>query len=221
MNESLFFLHVLVIFGFAVAAIKLGKEALTAWVSLQAVLANLFVIKQISFFGFNVTCSDAFAIGSILGLNLLQEYFGRPAAVRALKICLFCMVFFVVMAQFHLFYEASIFDSAHIAYETILSASPRLLFASMTVFFFVQQVDVRIFSWLKKKHSKLLFRNGISLTLSQLLDTSLFSFLGLWGIADSLCDIIVVSFLIKLLIIALLSPVTAVSKRWIQPAEAA
>lgn len=215
MNETTFFLHVLVVFGFALGALKLGKEALTAWICLQAVLANLFVIKQISFFGFNITCSDVFAIGSILGLNLLQEYFGRAIAVKALKICLFCMVFFVAMTQFHLFYEASLYDTAHLAYETILSESPRLLFASITVFFFVQQVDLRIFNWLKKRNSKLLFRNGISLTISQILDTSLFTFLGLWGIIDSLFDIMLISFLIKLLIIALLSPVTTLSKRWI------
>jgi uncharacterized integral membrane protein (TIGR00697 family) len=221
MNEVLFFFHILVVFGFALAALKLGKEALTAWICLQAVLANLFVIKQISFLGFNITCSDVFAIGSILGLNLLQEYFGRQTAVRALKICLFCMIFFVTMTQFHLRYQPSLYDTAHIAYGTILSESPRLLFASITVFFFVQQVDLRLFNWLKKRNLKLFFRNGLSLTISQLLDTSLFTFLGLFGIIDSLLDIMIISFFIKLIIIALLSPVTALSKRWIVTPEAA
>lgn len=221
MNETIFFFHVLLVFLFALGAVKLGKEALIAWICLQAVLANLFVIKQISFFGFNITCSDVFAIGSILSLNLLREYFSQEAASKALKICLFCMLFFVAMAQLHLSYQASIYDTSDSAYKIILCQSPRLLCASIAVFFFVQKIDLLLFHWLKQRNIPLFIRNGFSLSASQLLDTVLFTCLGLWGIIDSLLDIMLVSFVIKLLIIALLNPVTALIRRWIHlPTEA-
>lgn len=216
MNEALFLIHVVIVMGFGLAALKIGKSALTAWIALQAVLANLFVIKQICFFHFHVTCSDVFAIGSIFGINLLREYFGKEAAKRALWSCFFAMVFFVTMAQIHLYYEPSPYDSAHPSFETILSSSPRLLFASIAVFFIVQQIDLRLFSFLKDRFSiiPLSIRNGFSVATTQFLDTFLFSILGLWGLVESLSDVILISFLIKLVIIALMSPLIHFSRRF-------
>src|ERR1700704_2652696 len=104
MNELIFFLQTILILGFALGAFKLGKEALIAWVAIQALIANLFVLKQITLFGLDVTASDAFAIGSLLGLNFLQEYFNREEANKATWICFFFMIFFVLVSQIHLFY---------------------------------------------------------------------------------------------------------------------
>jgi queuosine precursor transporter len=204
MNEIIFFIHIIIIIVFANGALKLGREALTAWVALQAILANLFVIKQMVLFGFNVTCSDVFAIGSIFGLNLLQEHFGQNTARRAAKICFYFMLFFALMSQVHLLYEPSLHDISHPSFVTILSPAPRLLLASLATFFLVQQIDLRFFAFLKNRFTKmpLMARNGISLTLSQFLDTVLFSFFGLFGEVANILDIIFVSFALKLLIVA-------------------
>jgi queuosine precursor transporter len=216
MNETLFFIHVASVMGFGLAALKMGKNALTSWIALQAVLANLFVIKQICFFSFHITCSDVFAIGSIFGLNLLREYFGKEAVKGALWCCFFTMVFFVTMAKIHLLYSPSPFDTAHQAFQTILSSSARLLFASLGVFVLVQQIEVRFFSFLKEKWTwiPLTIRNALSTSSTQLLDTFLFSVLGLWGLIANLSDIILVSFSLKILIIALMSPLIHFSKRF-------
>ncbi len=217
MNETLFLIHILIVVGFGLLALKMGKTALTAWVALQAVLANLFVLKQICFFDFHVTCSDVFAIGSILGLNLLREYFGKTAAEKALWTCFFSMVFFVAMAHLHLLYSPSPFDTTHTAFTTILSSSWRLLFASIGVFFLVQQIELRLFGHLKDKfqHIPLSIRSGISLASTQFLDTLLFSIFGLWGLVACLFDVILVSFLIKLLVIACMTPLLIFSKRFV------
>ncbi|CUI17054.1 conserved putative membrane protein [Candidatus Protochlamydia naegleriophila] len=208
MNEILFFIQVLLIIGFALAALKLGKSALTAWVAVQALIANLFVLKQITLLGFDVTASDAFAIGSLLGLNFLQEYFSREDANRATWICFFFMVFFVLVSQIHLLYKPSPYDETQLAFVAILSASPRLLIASMSVFFVVQQIDIRFFSFLKKKLPQASFalRAAIALILSQFLDTFLFSFAGLYGIVASVADIIFISFIVKLVVIFCFTP---------------
>ena len=76
MNEFVFFLHIFVVATFALGACRLGKEMLVAWIGLQAVLANLFVLKQMKLFWLDVTCSDVYAVGAFLSLNLLQEYYG-------------------------------------------------------------------------------------------------------------------------------------------------
>ena len=215
MNELHFFIHLIIIFGFGVVALKLGKQYLATWVAIQTILANLFVIKQMYFFGFNVTCSDAFAIGSILGLNLLQEYFGREIAKKALWGAFFSMIFFAAMSEMHLLYLPNIHDTAHAAYEQLLTPSPRLLAASITVFWFTQQMDMRLFQFLRQKKSMPFWaRNAISLSLTQFFDTVLFTFLGLWGLVSSLWDIITVSFLLKILIISCMTPFLAFTKRF-------
>jgi uncharacterized integral membrane protein (TIGR00697 family) len=216
MNEALFLLHVLIVIGFGLVAFRIGKIALTAWICLQAVMANLFVIKQICFFGFHVTCSDVFAIGSVFGLNLLREYFGKEAAKSALWTCFFGILFFVAMTQIHLLYKPSPYDTAHPSFEAILSLSPRILIASLCVFFLVQQIDLRLFGHLKEKFLRipLSIRNAFCVGTTQFLDTFLFSIAGLWGLVANLSDIILVSFLIKLLVIALMSPLIHFSKRF-------
>lgn len=211
MNESIFLLHVAVVIGFALGALRLGKEALTTWIALQAVLANLFVIKQMTFFGFTVTCSDVFAIGSIAGLNLVQEFFGKESAGRAAVICFCSMIFFGVMSQIHLLYAPSPADLTQDAFFTVLSSTPRLLLASFTTFFIVQQIDMRFYGLLKKYSVGA--RGAIALCVSQLLDTALFSFLGLYGTVSSLTDIILFSFIVKLAIIVCMTPLTALSRK--------
>lgn len=215
MNEILFFLHLILIFGFGVIALKLGKAYLTTWVAIQAILANLFVVKQMFFFHYNVTCSDVFAIGSILGLNLLQEYFDKESAKRALWGAFFAMLFFAAMSQIHLLYTPSTYDTTQSAFTCILAPSPRLFAASVIVFLLTQHMDIRLFQVLKQKAGFIPFplRSSLSTALTQFTDTFLFSILGLWGLVSSLWDIIFISFLIKLIIISCLTPLLALVKR--------
>lgn len=214
MNEFIFFAHILAIFGFALLALKMGKGALTAWIALQAVLANLLVLKQISLFSMTVTCSDPFAVGSILGLNLLRESHGQEAAKKALWICFISMAFFVVMSQIHLSYIPSPQDKTQTAYALLLSPAPRLLAASLTAFFIVQRVDLYLFGL--NQRWPFLLRNAFSLVFSQFLDTILFTFLGLWGLVACLSEIIVVSFLVKLSVIASSTSLIALFRPYIK-----
>jgi len=203
MNEILFFTETLLVVGFAFWALRLGKAALTGWIAVQALIANLFVLKQITLFGFEVTASDVFVIGSLLGLNFLQEYFSKEDAAKATWICFFFMAFFTLVSQLHLLYVPSPFDTTHAAFESILSLSPRLLIASMSVFLIVQQVDIRFFAFLQNSMPGTSFavRAGISLAVSQFLDTFLFSFAGLYGVVTSVFDIILLSYFIKLIVV--------------------
>ena len=204
MNEFIFFLQIFVILGFALGALKLGKEALITWVSVLALTANLFVLKQINLFGLNVTASDAFAIGSLLGLNLLQEYFGPKEAKLATQVCFFFMFLFAFVAKLHLLYTPNAFDVTKEAFSILLEPSFRLFLASLSVFFLVQQFDIYFFNFLKQRFHSFSFatRAGISLSLSQLIDTVLFSFAGLYGVVASMTEVILLSFTIKMIVIA-------------------
>lgn len=217
MNEILFFLHLFIVMIFVLISLKLGKEAVIASIALQAILANLFVIKQISWFGWEITCSDVFAIGSIFSLNLLREYFGLELAKKTIWISFFVIIFFTLMSQIHLLYLPSRFDTTQSAFLQILTPTPRLLLASLATFMVIQQLDIRLFSFLKKQTSfSFWIRNAICVTITQLLDTILFSFFGLFGLVTCLTDIILVSYFIKIVIIALLTPLTTCIK-WLIP----
>lgn len=215
MNELLFFTHILAVIFTAFGALKMGKEALIALTATLAIAANFFVLKQITLFGWNVTCSDVFAVGSILTLNLLQEHFGKESAKRSTWICFFSMIFFGLMSQIHLLYTPNSFDDTQLHYLRLLSPAPRIVIASLASFFIVQQIDLVFFGFLKKRLGSLdwRWRNGIALFFSQLLDTVIFSVLGLYGLVASLASIIIVSFLIKLVIIASIASLSSLSKR--------
>ncbi len=217
-NEIFFLMHILLVIGFSIGAVRLGANALAALVALEGVLANLFVVKQMELFGLTVTCSDVFAIGSILGLNLLQEHFGKEAAQKTIKVSFFSMIFFVLVSQIHLWYAPAPADRTHSAFEAILSSAPRIVLASVFVYYLVQKIDVALFGRLKNWFGgrRLGLRMGISLLFTQFIDTVLFSFLGLYGLVASMFDVIAVSFLVKCLIIGGCAPLAALSRRFVK-----
>lgn len=206
MNELILLLQIALVVGASVLAARVSKEALFVLISLQAIIANLLVLKQVYLFGLHVTCSDAFAIGSILSLNLLQERFGREESQRATWLCFASMLFFALSTQIHLLYSPSEFDRMHSHYYELLMPAPRLFLASLASFFIVQQFDIRFYSFLRKKwgHWRWGVRSTLSLLVSQFLDTWLFTMLGLYGMVDSVPQILAFSYLMKVLIIAVI-----------------
>lgn len=215
MNEAIFIIHVVIVLSWTLLAARWGKNILVAMVALQAVLANLFVVKQISLFGCSITCSDVFAIGGILGLNLLQEYYGKAEAALAVKASFWSLCFFTVMSKIHLLYIPLAADTTHSAFVEILGSTGRISCASILVYFLVQKWDVRFFgklqSWMPRRF---LLRLGISITVTQLLDTVLFSFLGLYGLVESMWDVVLMSFFAKCIVISCSGFFIALTKKW-------
>lgn len=207
--------HVFVIGGLTLFFLRLGKEALIAWLALLAVAMNLFVLKQISLFGLTVTASDPLSVGYLLAFNLIQEFFGKKFARKAMWIAFAISLCFLILSQFQLAYQPSAVDHSHVHYVALLSAFPRLVIASLTTFFCVQFFDLTFFSYIRSKtHGRwLTARVALSLCLAQTLDTILFSFLGLYGIVDSILQIIVFCLSLKLMVVIFSSPFAWVSKK--------
>ncbi len=215
MNEIIFFLHTITVIAFILGAFAMGKYALISCISLQLVLANLFVVKQMQLFGFNVTCADVFIVGTVLGLNLLQEYWGQKLANRTIWISFFVAIFYLVMTRFHLFYVPNSFDTTHQMFSGILQFIPRITIVSLLVFVFVQRIRSWLYAFLKNRfQDKCFFTRNILVTGStQLLDTVLFSFFALYGIVGSVTNVIIISFSVKLAAIFLATPFISLSKR--------
>lgn len=212
MNELIFISQALIILICAFIALRLGKEALFILVSFQAVLANLFVTKQITLFGLNACCSDAFIVGNILCLNLIQEYFGKDSAKRASLFSFLLMIFFTLFSQIHLFYKPNHFDQTQKAFFDILHNSPRILISSIITFLIVQRIDIYFFGFLKKvfndKH--LSIRMLISVLISQSFDTIIFNIAALYGVMQNLSEVMILSFIIKMLVALFISPLLSI-----------
>lgn len=177
---------------------------------------NLFVTKQIKLVGLDVTASDAIAVGYLLGLSLIQEYFGTQAARQHVWISFLCSLGFLGLSYLHLFFTPNQFDMMHPHFDAILSPMPRLIIASLFSFFLIQLVDIAFFQYLRSKTKGrwLTGRAGFCLLISQGLDTVVFSYAGLYGLVENLGDVMVVSFLIKLAVIGLSLPYVAFSKKF-------
>jgi len=214
-NELFFIGQVCLVATSTLVALYLGREALVAVLCIQSILSNLFVTKQIMLFGFDVTASDAYAVGSIFGLNLLQEFFGISLVKKTIFINFFVMIFYLLASQIHLAYTANMFDVTQIHFAAIMTIMPRLIASSLFSYLVVQYSDTLVYAWLKKifnsKH--LTLRTTISLTLSQFLDTVIFSLAALHGVVGSLWQVILFSFGIKICVIVLNSPFVALSKK--------
>ena len=199
MNVLIFIVSCIIVTLFArICDRLLGSEGLIAWIALCSVLANLFVLKQIDLFGLNAAASDIFAVSSLLGLNLLQQQKGFAMAQKAIGTTFMCLLFFCIMAQMHLLYHPSTYDTMHGTYMTLLSPAPRLLLASLLAYFISQQTCVFLYRQLQRKYPNAHWNNHLlSTLLAQLLDTLVFASIGLWGLVSALGEVIIVGYLIK------------------------
>lgn len=215
MNELLFLFHTSLVSASAVFALKWGQAALICFIALQTILANLFVTKTIALFGMTATGADAYIIGSVFGFHLLQEYFGRDKVKHVIWISFALLIFYTLMTQVHLAYVPHATDFAHPYFKNLLSIMPRLTIASLVSYIIVTQCDYRLYSLLRKKLNGkyLVLRNLSCAATTQLLDTILFSLLGLYGVIANLGQIIIVSYSIKLIALFMTTPFLVLTKR--------
>lgn len=215
MNLS-FFLQIIIISSFLLGALALGKEALVSLICLCGILANIFVIKQIDLFRLTVTASDAYMVGCILGLNLLQEYYGKHITRKAILISFTFLIFYLLLAGIHLAFRPSLHDNSHLHFIALLTPMPRIIIASITSYITVQYIDYYFYGFLKRISNDrfLIGRNMLSLCVSQGIDTILFSFLGLYGVVNSLSSVILFSFTIKVIVISCAAPCVGLAKKF-------
>ena len=207
-NIALFIAHKSIISLTTLFFLYLGKEALITYVSILFVIANIFVIKQIQLGGYNATGADAFIIGVSFSINLLQEYWGKKIARKAIIISFASSALYLLMTVIHLAYLPATFDTSQEHFAYLMQHSARIIFASFTSYIVTQTADTYLYDFIKN-HTRgrfFILRSYISMFSSQLFDTILFSYLGLYGIVNNITHIILISYLIKIAAILLSTP---------------
>ncbi|MBP6870309.1 queuosine precursor transporter [Candidatus Babeliales bacterium] len=218
MNHLIFITHITVISAFTLLFGSYGKSALVSYVSLLFVLANMFVIKEINMLNFVVTTTDAYIIGISFGINIIQEIWGKRSAQKTIFISFGCSLLYLIMGYFQIWYIPAAHDISHVHFDYLMNHSLRIITASFISYLTVQYADTIMYGYLKQKTDGKYFiiRNYISMLSSQLFDTILFSFLGLYGIVHNIGHIILVSYCVKIMGIALTTPFMLVAKKFIK-----
>ena len=213
MNESIFFLHILILLASVFLFSKLGKSGLTSIFVLQIVFANLFILKETTLFGLVVTTTDCYTIGSFLTLNMIREIYGKSASDKTILIGFCSILFLPFMSFFLLAYEPHQGNLAMDSlYKNLLTPSFRIFFTSLVCMITFQKLDTYLFSKLRKNLS-LPISMWVSLSVTQLFDTVFFTYGALSGVLENLVHIVIFSYFIKLITIALMSFMTKVLVR--------
>jgi queuosine precursor transporter len=224
MNELLFFGYILTVSSATLGALWLGKEALIGLICVEVVLVNLFVSKEITLFGLTATASDALAVGIALGLNVLQEYYQKITVQKTILISFACTLFYVIISLFQIAYKPAPDDANSVHFEALLSPMPRVVIASLVVYLIVQYIDCHLYGKLCSlfENRFFIFRNYSSIAFTQLIDTILFSFLGLYKLNEGfdslgvIFQVILVSYVIKVLALFIAAPFLGFTKKLIR-----
>ena len=207
-NEVIFFIHIFFTLAFSLAALAFGKRALAASVVVQAVLANLFVLKQIELFGFLVTCADAYIVGAMFSQTMLQEFYGETAAKKTTGEYLLFSVWYLVSTQIHLAYNPLAADWTSVHFDALFASVPRIVLGGISAMFVGLNVNRIAFRFLKPILGKrwLSVSTFLSIAISQIFDSTVFAVIALTGMVASIGHIIFVSTAIKIVAALLLAP---------------
>lgn len=190
-NELLIILSFIVIYGGVALFYRLfGKGGLLAFSIFATLVANIEVLLLVEAFGIEMTLGNVLFGSTFLITDILSENHSRKDANRAVLISTACSILFIAISQIWLLYTPAANDWASGAFHTIFSNTPRIIIASLIVYLVSQLVDVWLYhkwwDWCRKRFSDnrkgLWIRNNGSTMISQLLNTSLFTFIAFYGV---------------------------------------
>lgn len=206
-NELIFAVQMIVLLLSVYASSSLGRSSLVTCLCVQSILANIMVLKKIYLFGLDVTGSDAFAVASILCINVLREKYDSKSTQEGMYACWLWMVLSALLFQLHINFIPSASDVMHTHYLALFSPLSHLIFESLCIIIVIQYIDYFLFSFFKyfKGHWSFQWRSIVSLLISQALDTALFTYVLSLQIPLIYWDVFLWSYALKCAVILFLS----------------
>ncbi len=213
-NEGWFLLQALVALSFVLICFRLGRSWLIAYIAISVVLLNLVVMKQVNVFTLEATLGNVIYASLFFATDLLSEHYGRKAAFKAVRIGFFAGIFGMIMLQFAMKYVPSEFDFAQESFVTLYTLAPRIVGASLFSYLLTQNLDVWIYHKIKGKTGEkfLWLRNIGSTTVSQLIDSFVFTYLAFYGHFQVLHEIALFTFVIKMVVALIDTPFIYLSR---------
>jgi len=174
-----------------------GASGLYCYVAVALVAANIEVLKGAQF----LYPSHPIAMGTLLFgtitlvFDIITEYYGKPAALKGVRLGFVALLFFMVLMFFTvgihpldpkaLSADTLFLYDNHVHIKALFMPIPGILAASLISYMVSQYSDVIIFRLIKRlTHERwLLVRAVVSTSVSAFIDTCLFSFLA-WKLFD-------------------------------------
>ncbi len=223
-NEILLLLSFLIIYGGALLAYRMfGTVGLYGVSALATVMANIEVMIVINAFGLEQTLGNVLFGVTFLITDILSENEGKREADRAVNLGIFASLFFLVISQSWLLYAPSGSDWAMPSFQTLFTNTPRMMFASLSVYAISQKFDVWLYhKWWELTQRKsgdgrrfLWLRNNGSTLISQLMNAVLFNLIAFVGVYDwgTLLSIILSSYAIYIFTSLMDTPFVYLARR--------
>ena len=195
---------------------KFGNIGLYIWMCISIIICNIQTIKISELFGFVISLGNI-SYGSIfLTTDILSEKYGEKEATKAINLSFCSMLVFTLFMWIFLKYEPSSVDTSQKALETIFNYIPRITIGSMVAYYISQNIDTRIYQFLKKKYNRIWISNNISTFISQIFDTLLFVTISFFGTISNhdMIELIFTMILFKFIIAILDTPFIYIASKF-------
>lgn len=198
---------------------QFGKTGLMVWIAISTILANIQVLKGIEIFGMHATLGNTLYGSIFLATDILSEKYGYNEAKRSVYLGFFSAIVLLITMQMALVFVPLDDPFALLvqeSFELIFSFSGRIVLASLVAYYTSQLLDIAIYRRIKEKLSDdrfLWVRNNVSTLLSQAIDTIIFVSIAFIGMPYNLFDIMITTYILKLIIAVLDTPFLYIAKR--------
>jgi len=192
-NEALILASLVLVYGLLMVAFAIFRQkGLHLWTVMATITANIEVLILVNAFGMEMTLGNVLFASTFLVTDIASELYGKKEAQSTVFLGIAASLAFMVISQTWLLYTPNENDFAFPAIQTIFSNTPRLIFASLSVYVVVQLLDVQLYHfWWNLTSTKtgnsrgfLWLRNNGSTLISQFFNAVLFNFLAFWGTYD-------------------------------------
>lgn len=146
---------------------------------LLPIAMNLHVTKIITLWGKNIACGDILAITYGLGINIIAQQRGLQEAQELLYSSLRCLLVWSLITFMHTSFYPLANHEISFMHQVLLGQTTWICLSSWMSFFISQHTERYIFRKMIAKYS-FTISNAISSLCSQILDTVIFTYVGLY-----------------------------------------
>ena len=211
MNELLLLGQAAVSTLFVLLTWRYARERLYGVMAIFLILITIAGGKIIYLFGHETNTGNIFYAAVFLTTYFLIERMGRRQGIYSIWISVIAVAFFFLLVQTAVgFAGAPVTANFNAALDRTFQPFSQVTIASLIAFILSQNVNVYTYIFLKEhwNGSRLWFRANIASVVAQTLDSVVFFSIAFWGVVppSNVADIIVTGFVIKVLFVAVTSP---------------
>ncbi|MDD2489811.1 MAG: queuosine precursor transporter [Bacilli bacterium] len=216
MNELLWISILLIsLVGIIVFYKVFGKMGLYTWVIMALIVANIQAVKTISLFGMQTNLGIILYSTSFLIINIINEKYGKKTAKNIVLLTLCIQIMFILLMQLGILFKPSVIDMTNENLKLIFNFNIRIFIGSTIAYFISQLCNINLYQLLKLKYNKLWISNGISATISQLLDTFIFmsiAFLNVYSF-DLFIKMFIARIILKIIVVIFSTPAIYIANK--------